>query len=193
MNEDTQKRLVELWDQLQQTAGEMSKLLVEQGTMDIVPDYDFTALDGSPVKLSSMFDGHATLVLVHNMGFHCPYCTLWADGLNGIWRHLESGEYGQQARFVLVSEDTPEEQRAGREKRGWTFDMFSARDTDFTREMGFKVTQDGEDYLQPGMSVFERHSDGRISRHASTFFGPGDLYCSLFHIFNLLPGGSDEA
>ena len=29
--------------------------------------------------------------------------------------------------------------------------------------------------------------DGTISRHARTHFCPGDLYCSVFHLFDLMP------
>ena len=41
------------------------------------------------------------------MGRGCSYCTLWADGFNGLRHHFED-----RAAFVVVSPDTPEQQKA---------------------------------------------------------------------------------
>lgn len=43
-----------------------------------------------PVKLSALFGSHKDLIVVHNMGRRCPYCTMWADGYNGLRPHLEN-------------------------------------------------------------------------------------------------------
>jgi len=175
------------WEELQRVNQEMAALLEQEGRLDDVQDYAFTDRTGKSVRLSELFGDHEQLVLVHNMGFSCSYCTLWADGFNGIWRHLESGAYGNKARFVLVSEDSPEQQAAGSAKRGWTFDMYTAAGTSFSADMGYKVEHEGQMYLQPGASIFHKDADGKIRRHARTYFGPGDMYCSLFHFFELLP------
>ncbi len=37
-----------------------------------------------------MFGDKKQLLLIHNMGQGCRYCTLWADGFNGFLKHLES-------------------------------------------------------------------------------------------------------
>ena len=37
------------------------------------------------------------LIVIHNMGASCPYCTLWADGFNGIYDHL-----ADRAAFVAL-------------------------------------------------------------------------------------------
>lgn len=40
------------------------------------------------VRLSQLFGTHSDLVVVHNMGQSCRYCTMWADGFNGLYPHL---------------------------------------------------------------------------------------------------------
>jgi hypothetical protein len=43
----------------------------------------------------------------------------------------------------------------------------------------------------PGVSVFKRDGNG-IVRVSDTSFSPGDDYCTLWHFFDLLPGGVGE-
>src|SRR5437588_12887600 len=52
-----------------------------------VKDYEFANVDG-PVRLSELFGHHEDLILIHNMCVSCSYCTLWADGYNGIHQHV---------------------------------------------------------------------------------------------------------
>jgi hypothetical protein len=55
--------------------------------------------------------------------------------------------------------------------------------------MGF--VQEGEDqscYL-PGVSTFRKTPKGAIVRIAKDYFGPGDPYCSIWHLFDLLAEG----
>jgi predicted dithiol-disulfide oxidoreductase (DUF899 family) len=118
------------------------------------------------------------------MGRGCAYCTLWADGFSGVYDHLAS-----RAAFVVSSPDTPEVQAAFADSRGWRFPMVSTAGSDFTRDMGF-IEGDG-DYW-PGVSTLRRHPDGSVSRVAKDYFGPGDVYCGVYHLFDLLPGGSGE-
>src|SRR4051812_40588375 len=65
-----------------------------------ISDYELIAWDGKRVKLSELFGGKDELILVHNMGKGCSYCTLWADSFIGITKHLED-----RAAFVLTSPD----------------------------------------------------------------------------------------
>lgn len=53
-----------------------------------VGDYSFRTLDGE-TTLSALFAGRDRLLAIHNMGQACRYCTLWADGINGVLPHLE--------------------------------------------------------------------------------------------------------
>ena len=152
-----------------------------------VEDYELTGPAGG-VKLSAMFGDKSDLILIHNMGAGCPYCTMWADEFNGALHHLES-----RAAFVLVSPDTPEVQQRLAGKRGWRFQMYSAQNTTFIEDMGFASEEEYYDsHAMPGVSTFHKDSDGTIVRVARDFFGPGDLYCGVWHLFDLLQDGPDD-
>ena len=148
-----------------------------------VADYYLNSHDSTVKTLSSLFGDHDELVLIHNMGKGCPYCTLWADGFNGVIQHLEN-----RASFVVVTPDPPEIQKAFAASRGWKFRMLSAHGSEFTRDMGYQ-TSDGHNL--PGVSTFFKDKDGKLYRIAHTEFGPGDDFCSVWHLFDLLPGDYD--
>ncbi len=147
---------------------------------EAVPDYVFTNPNGS-VRLSELFGDKPDLIVIHNMGASCPHCTLWADGFNGIYDHLAN-----RAAFVVSSPDTPETQQRFAANRGWRFPMVSHSGTTFAADMGYRSRDDG---WLPGVSVF-RSEANRILRVSDTGFSPGDDFCALWHIFDLLPGGT---
>jgi len=146
-----------------------------------VPDYVFKAHDGSEVKLSEMFGSRKDLIMVHNMGKGCPYCTLWADGFVGFTRHIEN-----RAPFVVISKDPFDIQRDFYNSRGWNFRMYSSHGTTFNRDVQFETETGGQ---MPGMSTFFKDENGRIFRAAYTYFGPGDDFCALWHMLDLLKDG----
>ncbi len=149
-----------------------------------VSDYQLEGPDG-PVNLSALFGDKEDLILVHNMGSGCSYCTMWADNFNGVAHHLQD-----RAAFVLVSPDSPADQQAFAGGRGWRFPVYSAQDSTFTADMGFQSTGGGfMSGFQPGVSVFRKKEDGSITRVAKDHFGPGDSYCGAWHLFSLLPDG----
>jgi len=84
-----------------------------------VRNYTLTTIEGE-VSLLDMFGVRDKLLLIHNMGQGCRYCTLWADGFNGFLPHLES-----IMSVVLVSKDPPEVQRNFANSRGWRFRLAS--------------------------------------------------------------------
>lgn len=145
-----------------------------------VVDYQFTRSNGEAVTLSQLFGAHDTLILIHNMGQACPYCTLWADGFNGVFEHLDS-----RAAFVLSSPDQPDVQRSFAASRGWRFPMVSHARTSFAADMGYA----GKNGYLPGVSVF-RLRDGKVERVADTGFEPGDDFCAVWHLFDLIPDGA---
>lgn len=145
-----------------------------------VDNYELKLSSSEKIRLSDLFGGKKELFVIHNMGRNCAYCTLWADGFNGILPHLEN-----RAAFVVSSPDSPEVQSAFAQSRGWKFRMVSAEGSPFTQDLGF---QNSEGY-RPGVSVFVK-SGNDILRVSDTTFGPGDDYCQLWHLFDLLPGGT---
>lgn len=148
-----------------------------------VSDYTFSTESG-PVRLSDLFNGKKELVLIHNMGRGCDYCTMWADGFESMLRHIES-----RAAFVVVSPQSPEKQSAARAERGWTFRMVQDEDKNFTKDMGFLTEKEG---WWPGTSAFVMNDDGTISRTGKAIFGPGDAFCPPWHFFSLFPGGAAD-
>lgn len=146
-----------------------------------VEDYTLASAEGE-VRLSALFGDKDHLFVIHNMGAGCPYCTLWADGFNGILPHLED-----RAAFVVCTPDAPEQQRKFAESRGWRFRMLSHQGTSFAEDMGYR----GERGWMPGVSVFAKQS-GRIVRVSDSSFGPGDDFCTLWHLFDLIPEGAGE-
>lgn len=146
-----------------------------------VADYALARSDGTAVNLYELFGERDELIVVHNMGRGCAYCTLWADGFNGVYEHLAN-----RAPFAVASPDTPEVQTAFANGRGWRFPMVSTVGSTFTADMGYYV--EGQGYW-PGYSVFRRAADGSVTRVAKDYFGPGDMYCGVYHLFALLPEG----
>ena len=133
-----------------------------------------------------MFGEKSDLILIHNMGSECPNCTLGGDGLNGALRHLQD-----RAAFVVVSPDSVKVQQAVRAKRGWNFELYSAEGTTFMKDMGFESDEiEYNSNALPGVSTFRKNEDGTIDRIAKDFFGPGDLYSSVGHLFDLLADGA---
>lgn len=179
MQHDTaSERLNVLRQQITTLRGELHAL---QQTVEPEPveDYAFANSAGT-VHLSELFGDKEYLFVIHNMGASCPACTMWADGFNGLLPHIENC-----AAFVITSPDAPEAQDKFKASRGWRFRMVSHAGTDFAADMGYRG--EGGGWL-PGVSVF-RKQDGKVVRVSDTRFGPGDDFCSIYHLFGLLPEG----
>jgi predicted dithiol-disulfide oxidoreductase (DUF899 family) len=147
-----------------------------------VSDFEFMSADG-PVKLSQLFGDKDDLLLISNMGNECPYCTLWADGMNGLVPELES-----RCALLLVSPDPIETVNEFSSKRGWRFNSVSDGG-DFRRELGVTM-ESGWPY--PAAVAFHREPDGQIVRVSHSEFGPGDDFCAVWPLLDLLPDGANE-
>jgi predicted dithiol-disulfide oxidoreductase (DUF899 family) len=158
---------------------ELNKLR-RSSTGDEIRNYTFATISGE-TDLLSMFGDKATLLLIHNMGQGCRYCTLWADGFNGFLKHLES-----VMSVVLVSKDPPELQRQFANSRDWRFRLASHGGGEYIREQ--TLTEGTEN--MPGAVVYERDGD-KITRKNTCVFGPGDIYCSMWSLLGLA-GLSEE-
>lgn len=164
---------------LAQEIEEKKKQLAElrRQNNELVKDYILDTATG-PQPLSSFFGDKDELVVVHNMGRGCNYCSLWADGLTGFTKHIQT-----RTGFVLVSADPAERVSQTAEKRGWNFPVASNGESGFEKDMGFY-----SDGAEPGISVFTR-KDGQIYRHGYSSLGPGDEFCSIWGIWDLFPNG----
>jgi predicted dithiol-disulfide oxidoreductase (DUF899 family) len=139
-----------------------------------VKNYSFDTLNGQ-LTLLDLFADKTSLLVIHNMGQGCRYCTLWADGLNGFVPHIESA-----MALALVSRDAPELQRRFANSRGWRFPLASHGGGAYIQE---QTVMEGADNM-PGAVVYERRDD-RIFRKNSCIFGPGDLYCSIWPLLGM--------
>lgn len=179
MKSETDRQIDELEYQRQELDRRIGELR-RQREREPVRDYVLRAAEGGSVRLSSLFGDKRSLLLVHNMGRGCSYCTMWADGFIGLRPHLES-----KAAFVVTSPDPPDEQRAFAAERGWTFPLYSVERA-FIDDMGFADVEQG---LMPGVSAFEKDADGSLWRVGRAEFGPHDQFCSVWHFFDLCAEG----
>lgn len=149
----------------------------------LVPNYEFVTSSNQQTTLLDLFGDKNELFVIHNMGRGCSYCTMWADGFNGVYHHLVS-----KAGFVLASPDELSVQEDFAAERKWQFPMISVRGNSFTSDVGFII----EKQHYPGVSTFRKDEDNNIYLYAQAFFGPGDDYCVPWHLFDLLPSGSNN-
>ena len=177
MNEQIYQQIDELQAEITKKRKEINGLRQKLENEEI-QDYSLRDAGGQEVLLSSLFDDRDELLVVHNMGKACKYCTLWADEINGVAKPL-----ADRVPIVIVSPDSPGVQQAFAAGRGWTLPMLSAADSTFTQDMGFYKEGDG---YWPGVSSFIR-KEGKIYRHTYDHFGPGDTYSSVWHFYDLLP------
>lgn len=147
-----------------------------------VKNYRFETLTG-PVDLLTLFGDKDTLLMIHNMGDACRWCTSWADGLNAALPHLENS-----FSVVLVSKNAPAAQRRFALERGWNFRMASHGGGDYAQEQ--TADADGE-ADGPGIVCYERR-DGQVFRKNASQFGPGDFFNPLFHVATLAGVGLEE-
>jgi len=178
--EDGVVQLAEYRKKIGSLRNEMRKIQadIEPQTVD---DYQFATCEGD-VRLSELFGDKQHLIHIHNMGTGCAYCTMWADGYNGVYDHIKD-----RASFVLSSPDSPAKQKAFADKRGWRFPMVSHEGTSFAEDMGYK---DGSRFL-PGISVFISEN-GIPKRVSSTEVGPYDDFNQVWHMFDMIPGGAGD-
>ncbi|WP_404337983.1 DUF899 family protein [Sphingomonas sp. MMS12-HWE2-04] len=149
----------------------------------LVTDYELTGWDGAPARLSSLFGDKNQLILIHNMGVGCAYCTMWADGFTGLLPYLE-----RVAAFVIVSPDDVEVQKAASAERGWKFKMLSTKGTSLFSDMGFEQPDKS---AWPGVSTLYKEENGQVRRHSLASFGPGDKFCPAFSFTEMLPFSQD--
>ncbi len=159
--------------EIMQKSQQLAELRQKESDVEVA-EYSFETLDGK-TSLSNLFVDRERLLLIHNMGQGCRYCTLWADGINGFLDHLED-----TMAVTLVSKDSPDVQRRMALERGWKFRLAS--------HGGGPYMDDhcnlGENSNFPGAAVYERKGN-KIVRRGRTFFGPGDLYSPMWHFLSL--------
>ena len=148
--------------------------LRKQAQGEEVPNYEFSSLEG-PVTLKKLFAGKRELLVIHNMGQACRYCTLWADGINPFVEHLET-----VLSVVLVSKDAPHIQRCFANSRNWRMRMASHGGGAYMVEQS--VSPEGKN--APGVSLYKLKGE-KILLKNRTHFDPYDQFCSMWNFLSL--------
>jgi predicted dithiol-disulfide oxidoreductase (DUF899 family) len=161
-----------------------------------VSNYVFDSLTGE-VPLSDLFtDDNRELVIYHFMFGNlqetpCPMCAMWADGWNGIAKHLSD-----RIDFVVATSGTVDENTQLVAAHDWrNLTVVSAANNSFKTDIG------GEDEAgnqQPFISVYEKTPEGirlsyRGSAHIEGDHWRGvDLLSPVWHILDLTRGGRGD-
>ena len=177
----TVEREREVEKKMAELRAELAALRHEHAT-PVTQEYRFRTVDGER-SLAELFGRMDDLLVIHNMGSGCPYCTAYADGINGVLHHLE-----RRTAVVLLSNDEPDAQKKFAAARGWRFDLVSASGTSFSDDFGFEPKP--RDFW-PGVIAFRKHGDS-IHLAAKTFFDPGDDLCVVWPLFTLLEEGAAD-
>jgi len=172
--------IIELESQIGELTAKLNQLRCQNQATEI-KNYELETQNGT-TSLLDLFGTQDKLLVIHNMGQACRYCTLWADGLNGFVPHLES-----TMALVLVSKDVPDVQRKIANSRGWRFKLASHGGGDYIIE---QTVMEGSRNA-PGAVVYERKGDA-IYRRNFCVFGPGDLYCPMWFLLGMAGLGMDE-
>lgn len=181
MAHDIQQQIESLSKEIYEKKQQLSELR-RQRPKELVEDYEFTTTTGT-VKLSELFGDKQDLIMIHNMGKGCSYCTMWADGFESSKAHFEN-----RAAFVISSPDSPAVQSDFAKSRNWSFQIVSTEGNNFVTDMGYQR----EGHTMPGVSVFWKSDDGKLYRTNQDVFGPGDDFNAVWHFFDLLKGGADD-
>lgn len=179
------KRLKEQARQIESELAELHSRLVKvrrELSGGKVKDYCLETMEGTRY-LSQFFSDSGTLLLIHNMGSGCSYCTVYADGINGILQHLCGF-----SEVLLVSPDEPQVQHAFAESRRWQFKLASTRGTELSHDLGFEPNP--KEYW-PGLCVLRKEADNTLALVAQDAFEPGDRYSPLWHVKALVEGNYD--
>jgi predicted dithiol-disulfide oxidoreductase (DUF899 family) len=155
--------------------------------LEEVQNYVFKDQDGKEVHIHDLFDGKEELILIHNMGKSCPYCTLWADGLSSSTPHIQN-----RCAFALTTPNDYVTMREFAAGRDWKFPYYSAAGSTFTEDMGFSfLDENDKQRYWPGFTSFLKRED-KVYRVACDTFGPGDFYSPVWGMIDMLHHSEKE-
>jgi predicted dithiol-disulfide oxidoreductase (DUF899 family) len=183
---EIQKKIQDKYDEIAILRKEQVALSKSEGLRE-VENYIFKGKDGQSVSLLDLFQHHDELIVIHNMGKSCPYCTLWADGLSSSTPHLLN-----RCGFALVSPNDYQTMAEFASNRDWKFPYYSGAETSFISDMGFSLqTEDGKTRYTPGFTTFLKR-ENKIYRVACDLFGPGDFYSPIWPMMDMLHHADKE-
>ena len=176
------QQIAEMEDEIREKKKQLAQLRKKTKPKE-VPDYSLLDMKGKETSLSSLFEDKDELLLIFNMGKGCRWCTLWADGFNGLANHLKD-----RAAFALLSPDKPEVAKEFSESRGWKFRVASDFKSPLRRDLGLRDDKG----ITPAAGSFSKDAKGKLWFRNSSVFGPGDNYCVMYDLMDLLPEDSEK-
>jgi predicted dithiol-disulfide oxidoreductase (DUF899 family) len=170
-----------------------------------LPDYTF--LEGPSdlsagdeptreVLLTELVSDTGRALIVYHLMFGkqqtdpCPMCTMWVDGFNAVFPHVE-----QNADLVIVAAADLGPLRDHARARGWSrLRLLSAASSSFKLDLG---SEDAAGSQFPEVSVFNRDGDGTVRhfysgspRLADDVNERGiDPLCATWQLLDLTPSG----
>jgi len=180
---DHLKEIDQCVEEIRKIQSRMQEISLSQSKL-LKGKYRFATKDAE-LSLEDLFGDKEDLIIIHNMGASCVYCTSYADGLNGILGHLED-----RASVVLLSPDPVEVQLKFACERGWNYRMISADGVgwELSEEVGLIWKDEG---FHPGFITLHKSDEG-IELVSVMSFDPGDAYCPIWPIMSLLKDGANE-
>ncbi len=176
---DIQKDAEDRYDEIVSRTKAWAESAREGAHQEIDREFVFNTTNG-PLTLADSFRYQDDLIVIHNMGTACSWCAMWADGFNGVRKHLED-----RAALLLLSPDDPETVAKFAKARGWGFPVASARNSGFNEFIQFGKSDD----MDPGFSTFHKDAEGRITRISTECFGDFDLFSPVWHMIARLKDG----
>jgi len=184
---EVDKQIKELFGQYQKLGEKIFKLYHERPRVLMSADHEFVRPDNTKVSLPELFGDRDELLVVHNMGKNCSYCTLWADGFSGVTDQILT-----RCGFAVINMDTPADNKKRIAQRKWPFQFLSDVSGLFSRECGFESAQTadiGKCPLTCGISTFLKEGQKIYQVTYTKEYGPFDTFNPVWHMFRLLPKG----
>jgi predicted dithiol-disulfide oxidoreductase (DUF899 family) len=176
--------------------------------VEVEKSYVFDSPNGKE-PLSDLFGGKSQLIVYHFMydpswDAGCKSCSFWADNYNGVTSHLRQRDVS----LVAVSRAPLPTLEAFKKRMGWSFKWVSSFHNDFNHDyhVSFTPEEQGKgtsatyNYKTggfggpeaPGISVFYKDGEGRISHTYSCYARGLDMLNGAYHLLDLVPKGRDE-
>ena len=123
------------------------------------------------------------MIVIHNMGIHCKFCTAYADGINAISKEFQNCD------IVLLSTTELPELLKFQEKRKWSFHCYRIVDNIFSQAVGLFRKDIG---VMPGIISLYLTNEKKIIVESISDFEPGDYFSPIWPIKSLFDDHWEE-
>ena len=203
---DARRALLHREKELTRLRDEVAALRRALPRVRIDKEYMFAGPSG-PVSLGDLFGGRGQLIVYHFMlgpdwNEPCKSCSFWAEHHDATRVHLAH----RDVELVAVSRAPVAKIQQLKQRFDWRFPWVSSLDSDFNFDFGVSFpdgtpqqpnynfgTQTFGGSEAPGLSVFQRDTDGAIFHTYSTYSRGLDALNGTYQLLDLVPKGRNEA